>query len=107
MDADFSHDPKYLPQLIEAAEKCDAVIGSRYTKGGKLDERWGVGRRFLSWWANSVWVRGILRTSVADNTGGFPAWRPGTPIGLDPSRLPSPGAIFSGRSTLCRPVLGV
>ncbi len=94
MDADFSHDPKYLPQLIEAAEKCDAVIGSRYTKGGKLDERWGVGRRFLSWWANSVWVRGILRTSVADNTGGFRAWRRATLIGMNLSRIRSTGYIF-------------
>src|SRR5262244_3581857 len=59
MDADFSHDPKYVPQLVEATKDCDAVIGSRYTRGGKLDERWGVGRRLLSWWANSVWVRSI------------------------------------------------
>ncbi|HLY25902.1 MAG TPA: glycosyltransferase, partial [Aggregatilineales bacterium] len=52
MDADFSHDPKYVPQLVEAAKQWDAVIGSRYVAGGKLDERWGVGRRLLSWWAN-------------------------------------------------------
>jgi dolichol-phosphate mannosyltransferase len=94
MDCDFSHDPKYIPQLVEAAETCDAVIGSRYTKGGKLDERWGVGRRFLSWWANSVWVRGILHTPVADNTGGFRAWRRATLVGMDLSRIRSTGYIF-------------
>src|SRR5579864_8547359 len=42
MDADFSHDPKYVPQLVAAAKDWDAVIGSRYTTGGKLDERWGI-----------------------------------------------------------------
>src|SRR5258708_23036222 len=94
MDADFSHDPKFLPQLIEAAEKGDGVIGSRYVKGGKLDERWGVGRRFLSWWANSIWVGGILRTSVKDNTGGFRAWRRATLIGMGLSRIRSTGYIF-------------
>ncbi len=94
MDADFSHDPKYVPQLIDAIKDCDAVIGSRYTKGGKLDERWGVGRRLLSWWANSVWVRGILHTPVHDNTGGFRAWRRQTLIGMDLSRVRSNGYIF-------------
>jgi dolichol-phosphate mannosyltransferase len=94
MDADFSHDPKYVPQLVETIKNCDAVIGSRYTKGGQLDERWGVGRRLLSWWANSVWVRGILRTPVKDNTGGFRAWRRQTLIGMDLSRVRSNGYIF-------------
>ncbi len=94
MDADFSHDPKYVPQLVEAAKNWDAVIGSRYTTGGKLDERWGVGRRLLSWWANSVWVRGILHTPVKDNTGGFRAWRRKTLIGLNLDRIRSNGYIF-------------
>ena len=94
MDADFSHDPKYIPAMIDALKTCDAVIGSRYTTGGKLDERWSVGRRLLSWWANSVWVRGILRTPVADNTGGFRAWRRTTLIGLNLDRVQSNGYIF-------------
>jgi dolichol-phosphate mannosyltransferase len=70
------------------------VIGSRYTKGGKLDERWGVGRRLLSWWANSVWVRMILNTPVADNTGGFRAWRRTTLLGIDLDRIQSTGYVF-------------
>ncbi len=94
MDADFSHDPKYIPEMVEKLKTCDAVIGSRYTKGGKLDERWGFGRRLLSWWANGVWVRTILRTSVADNTGGFRAWRCTTLIGMNLDRIRSNGYIF-------------
>src|SRR5579862_6141847 len=94
MDADFSHSPSYIPQMVEKLKDCDAVIGSRYTKGGKLDERWSVGRRLLSWWANSVWVRGILHTPVKDNTGGFRAWRRTTLVGLDLDRIRSNGYIF-------------
>ena len=94
MDADFSHDPKYIPDMLDALKTCDAVFGSRYTKGGRLDERWSVGRRLLSWWANSVWVRGILRTPVADNTGGFRAWKRATLIGLNLDRVRSNGYIF-------------
>jgi dolichol-phosphate mannosyltransferase len=94
MDADFSHDPKYIPQMVDALKDCDAVIGSRYTKGGKLDEQWSVGRKLLSWWANAIWVRGVLRTPVSDNTGGFRAWRRETLIGMNLNRIRSNGYIF-------------
>ncbi len=94
MDADFSHPPSKIPEMIKMLETCDAVIGSRYVKGGRLDERWSFGRRLLSWWANSVWVRGILRTPVADNTGGFRAWRRQTLIGMNLDRVRSNGYIF-------------
>ena len=94
MDADFSHPPSAIPAMVEQTNHYDAVIGSRYTKGGRLDERWSFGRRLLSWWANSVWVRGILRTSVQDNTGGFRAWRRATLIGMNLDRVRSNGYIF-------------
>lgn len=94
MDADFSHSPSAVPSLVEKTKDYDAVIGSRYTKGGKLDERWSFGRRLLSWWANSIWVRGILRTPVKDNTGGFRAWRRTTLIGMNLDRVRSNGYIF-------------
>jgi dolichol-phosphate mannosyltransferase len=94
MDADFSHPPSAIPEMVEQTKYYDAVIGSRYIKGGRLDERWSVGRRLLSWWANSVWVRGILRTPVQDNTGGFRAWRRATLIGMDLDRIRSNGYIF-------------
>jgi dolichol-phosphate mannosyltransferase len=94
MDADFSHDPNDVPRLLAALESCDAVIGSRYVKGGKLDERWSIWRRLLSWWANRVWVGVILRSPVRDNTGGFRMWRRETLIGMDLDRVRSNGYVF-------------
>lgn len=94
MDADFSHSPSYIPQMVEKIKDYDAVIGSRYTKGGRLDERWSVGRRLLSWWANAVWVHTILQMPVKDATGGFRAWRRTTLIGMDLNRVRSNGYIF-------------
>ncbi len=94
MDADFSHPPAAIPEMVKMLDRYDAVIGSRYVRGGRLDERWSVGRRLLSWWANSVWVRGILRTPVHDNTGGFRAWRCRTLVGMNLDRIRSNGYIF-------------
>ncbi len=71
MDADFSHSPAYIPQMLDHIKDYDVVVGSRYVRGGKLDERWSIGRYFLSWWANSVWVRLILGVKVRDATAGF------------------------------------
>jgi dolichol-phosphate mannosyltransferase len=94
MDADFSHSPKYIPQFLEFIQKFDVVIGSRYVDGGKLDENWGWGRWFLSWWANSVWVRLILGTKTKDATAGYKCWRASAlkQIGLD--RIKSNGYVF-------------
>jgi len=75
MDADFSHSPDYIPRFLELIETNDVVVGSRYVSGGRLDENWGWGRWFLSWWANSVWVRLILGINTRDATAGFKCWR--------------------------------
>ena len=96
MDCDFSHSPSYIPQMVEALNDCDCdvVIGSRYVKGGSLDKDWGVGRKLLSWWANSVYVRMILHTRAKDATGGFRLWQREVleSIGLD--RIRSNGYVF-------------
>lgn len=96
MDSDFSHDPKYIPDLLRAAleDGYDVVIGSRYVQGGSVDERWGVGRKLLSWWANSVYVRLILRTPIKDATGGFRLWRTDVLRGMDLDRIRSNGYVF-------------
>ena len=60
MDADFSHPPRAILSMLEEILKYDVVVGSRYVAGGELDKRWSWWRRFLSWWANEVWSRGIL-----------------------------------------------
>lgn len=75
MDADFSHSPHYVPQMLELIPDVDVVVGSRYIKGGRLDEGWSIFRRLLSWWANSVWVRFILGTKTKDATSGFKCWK--------------------------------
>lgn len=96
MDSDFSHDPKYIPQMIQEMETsgCDIVIGSRYIKGGSVDETWGIGRKLLSWWANSVYVSLILHTHAKDATGGFRLWRKEVLQGMDMDRVRSSGYVF-------------
>jgi dolichol-phosphate mannosyltransferase len=74
MDADFSHDPAYLPTLLEAAEtRYDLVIGSRYVQGGGTTD-WGIVRRFISRGGN-IYAGIILGLPVADSTGGFRCYR--------------------------------
>ncbi len=94
MDADFSHRPEYIPEMLDALADYDLVIGSRYVPGGKLDERWSWWRYLLSWWANSVYVRLILNTRVKDATAGFRAWRRSTLEGMNLDRIRSNGYIF-------------
>jgi dolichol-phosphate mannosyltransferase len=76
MDADFSHSPDYIPQMLGVMEslRADVVIGSRYVPGGSLDERWSWWRRFVSWWAN-LYSRAILGLRIRDMTAGFKMWR--------------------------------
>ena len=73
MDADFSHHPRYIPDLVALAKRHHVSIGSRYVPGGGV-ENWGVHRRFLSAGANRVaqWVLGI---KVNDCTAGFRCYR--------------------------------
>jgi dolichol-phosphate mannosyltransferase len=73
MDADFSHDPAYLPTLIEATENADLAIGSRYVPGGGVTD-WGPMRRFISR-GGSRYARAVLGLPVRDLTGGFKCFR--------------------------------
>lgn len=93
MDADFSHSPLYIPGFLEALEDADAVLGSRYVPGGRLDERWGLGRVLLSWFGN-VYARTILGLRVRDATGGFRVWRRETLLGMPLERILSNGYVF-------------
>ncbi len=72
MDADLSHDPKYLPAMLAAAENADLVIGSRYCAGGGV-ENWPRRRVLLSRYAN-VYVRAITGVPTGDATAGFRCW---------------------------------
>jgi dolichol-phosphate mannosyltransferase len=73
MDADFSHEPAYLPQLIEATESADLAIGSRYVPGGGVTD-WGPLRRFISR-GGSTYARLALGVPIRDLTGGFKCFR--------------------------------
>ncbi|HEY76854.1 MAG TPA: polyprenol monophosphomannose synthase [Thermoflexia bacterium] len=93
MDCDFSHDPNDVPRLVEHIPEYDVVVGSRYTTGGRTEERWGVGRKILSWWAN-FYARMILGCRVRDITAGFKAWRRGALEGIDLGSIRSQGYVF-------------
>ncbi len=73
MDADFSHDPRYVPTLVERTALYDLVIGSRYVPGGGV-RLWGWERRLLSWGANTI-ARRMLGLQVHDCTAGFRCYR--------------------------------
>ena len=69
MDADFSHDPRYLGELLQAVERADLVLGSRYVQGGGVRD-WGLLRRAVSR-GGGLYARTILGIPVHDLTGGF------------------------------------
>lgn len=78
MDADWSHDPAHLPDLIApvVGGTADLVIGSRYVRGGSVVD-WGIGRKVVSR-GGSLFARTVLGLKANDLTGGFKCWRAGT-----------------------------
>jgi len=93
MDADFSHDPKKLIEMAAKLESCDVVLGSRYVKGGSVDENWPIWRKGLSAWGN-FYSRTILRMPLRDITTGFRLWRSETILGMPLERIQASGYIF-------------
>ena len=73
MDADFSHDPRYLADLIAKVSDADLVLGSRYASGVNVIN-WPMSRLLLSWFANK-YVRWITGLPLTDATGGFKCFR--------------------------------
>jgi len=93
MDADFSHDPRYLPAMVCAArDGADMAVGSRYVSGGGT-ENWGVGRRALSRFGG-LYARSILGVSVQDMTAGFVCYRRETLERIDLEAVRSNGYSF-------------
>jgi dolichol-phosphate mannosyltransferase len=74
MDADFSHDPKHLPEFLEAIESADLVLGSRYRFGKVTVVNWPIARLMLSYFAN-VYARAVTGLPLFDATGGFKCFR--------------------------------
>lgn len=92
MDADFSHRPKYLPDMLEGLDDHDVVVGSRYVEGGGTED-WGWLRRVLSR-GGGVYARTILGFDVQDPTAGFVAWRREVLEALDLDAVEASGYVF-------------
>ncbi len=92
MDADFSHDPRRLPALLEASRHADVVLGSRYVPGGGTVS-WGLARKVISR-GGSLYARKILGIPVRDLTGGFKCFRREVLEALDLPTVASTGYAF-------------
>jgi dolichol-phosphate mannosyltransferase len=92
MDADYSHDPRFLPTFLKMAEQADLVIGSRYIPGGGTPN-WSLMRRFISSGGN-VFARMMLGIPTHDCTGGFRAYRTAALRTLDLAKIRAQGYAF-------------
>lgn len=73
IDADFSHDPKYIPALVNKMDSVDICVGSRYAKGGHI-KNWGFIRKSISRGANLL-AQILLNSKIKDNTTGFRCYK--------------------------------
>jgi dolichol-phosphate mannosyltransferase len=92
MDADFSHDPRDVPRLVDATQSADLAVGSRYVPGGEL-RNWPWHRAALSAFANR-YVRAITGVQVHDATSGFRCWRAELLTRMPLHRIVSEGYAF-------------
>jgi dolichol-phosphate mannosyltransferase len=92
MDADFSHDPRYLPDFLRAIEDADLVIGSRYIRGGGTPS-WSLIRRFISGGGN-IFARFMLGIPVHDCTAGYRCYRRQVLETIDLDTIQSQGYAF-------------
>jgi dolichol-phosphate mannosyltransferase len=93
MDADLSHDPAVVPAMLAAiADGADAVIGSRYIRGGGTTD-WPVRRQLLSKWGNA-YTRTLLRLTPRDCTSGYRAYRSHALAAIEPGTTSAEGYAF-------------
>jgi dolichol-phosphate mannosyltransferase len=92
MDADFSHNPCYLPDFLEAIDDCDLVIGSRYIKGVNV-VNWPMSRLLISY-AGNLYARLVAGIPVKDCTGGFKCFRREVLERINLDRISSSGYSF-------------
>jgi dolichol-phosphate mannosyltransferase len=93
MDADFSHDPNHLPQMLHAAESADLVIGSRYRDGKVTVVNWPIARLLLSYFAN-VYARWVTGLPIWDTTAGFKCFHKKVLESIDLSSVKANGYAF-------------
>lgn len=89
MDADFSHHPKYIPDLLKHIESADIVLGSRYVNGGKDIER-GITRKIVTVLARK-YIEWILKVKVKDPTSGYRCFRHNVLLAVDLDHMLSTG----------------
>ena len=92
MDADFSHQPRYLPELVRLGREADLVIGSRYTPGGGASG-WPLSRKIISGTANRL-ARLVLGVTARDCTSGYRCYKREALIKIDPESVLSSGYSF-------------
>jgi len=92
MDADFSHDPEYIPEFVKFMEDYDMVLGSRYIKGGKI-ENWALWRKIVSRGANFI-AGLLLGLNVRDITTGYRAYKAEVLRRIDLDEIRSNGYAF-------------
>lgn len=97
MDADFSHNPMYLPKMLDEIEDNDLVIGSRYVKGGGV-VNWGLMRKVISR-GGSLYSKIILGLPQHDLTGGFKCWQRKVLESIEIDNLKSTGYSFQVETT--------
>ena len=92
MDADFSHDPKVLPEFLKAVQEYDLILGSRYIEGVNV-VNWPMKRLLLSYYAN-VYTRIVTGLPVKDSTSGFKCFRIEVLKAIDLDKVKSNGYAF-------------
>ena len=92
IDADFSHNPQYIPEMLCEIKTHDVVIGSRNIQGGGV-EGWSALRNCISK-GGSLYARLVLRCPIKDLTGGFNMWRKNALLTIGLDRIVSEGYLF-------------
>jgi dolichol-phosphate mannosyltransferase len=97
MDADLSHPPEMLPELVRLAATNDLVLGSRYLRGITV-VNWPIERLLISYFGNA-YARRVTGLPVRDVTGGFKCWRRDALVAIEPDRVRSNGYAFQIETT--------
>ena len=92
MDADFSHAPAMLPEMVRLATENDLVLGSRYVRGITV-VNWSLNRLLISYFGNA-YARRVTGMPIRDATSGFKCWRQAALRAVDPDRVRSNGYSF-------------
>jgi dolichol-phosphate mannosyltransferase len=97
MDADFSHDYRFIPKFLQEINAADLVLGSRYIKGGQV-KNWGLARRLVSSLGN-IYARLVLGAPIRDLTGGFKCYRRAVLEKINLDEMDSQGYVFQIETT--------